>query len=61
MMVIAIVMSVYFIVVCGVSSRAGNIQNWVITCVKFIPLVLAIGIGFAAFAQNGGQLPPKFD
>ncbi len=61
MMVIAIVMSVYFIVVCGVSSRVGNIQNWIITCVKFIPLVLAIGLGFAAFAQNGGQLPPDVD
>ena len=61
MMVIAIVMSVYFIVVCGVSSRAGNIQNWIITAVKFIPLALAIGLGFAAFAQNGGQLPPDVD
>ena len=61
MMAIAIVMSVYFIVVCGVSSRVGNIQNWIITCVKFIPLVLAIGLGFAAFAQNGGKLPEGTD
>jgi len=29
--------------------------------VKFIPLALAIGLGFAAFAQNGGQLPPDVD
>ncbi len=61
MMVIAVVMSVYFIVVCGISSRVGNIQNWIITCVKFIPLVLAIGLGFAAFAQNGGKLPSGAD
>ena len=61
MMVIAVVMSVYFIVVCGISSRVGNIQNWIITCVKFIPLVLAIGLGFAAFAQNGGKLPEGTD
>ncbi len=61
MMVIAIVMSVYFIVVCGISSRVGNIQNWIITCVKFIPLVLAIGLGFAAFADKAGQLPGGVD
>ena len=53
MMAIAVAMSIYFIVVCGASSRVGNIQNWIITAVKFIPLVLAVGFGFAAFAQNG--------
>ena len=56
MMAIAVGMSVYFIMVCGVSSKAGNIQNWIITAVKFIPLALAIGFGFAAFAENGGKL-----
>ncbi|MDE5617498.1 MAG: APC family permease [Ureaplasma sp.] len=56
MMAIAIVMSVYFIVVCGFSSKAGNIQNWIITSVKFIPLVLAVVLGFWAFADNGGNI-----
>ena len=56
MMAITIVMSVYFIVVCGFSSKAGNIQNWIITSVKFIPLVLAIVLGFWAFAENGGNI-----
>lgn len=53
MMVIALVMSVYFIVSCGLSSRLGNIQNWIITSVKFIPLVLAVILGFWSLAENG--------
>lgn len=53
MMVIALVMSVYFIVSCGLSAKLGNIQNWIITSVKFIPLVLAVILGFWSLAENG--------
>jgi hypothetical protein len=33
-------------IISGLSARAANIQNWVITCVKFLPLAFAIIIGF---------------
>ncbi len=54
-MVIAILMSLYFIVVSGISSRAGNIQNWIVTSVKFIPLVFAAIIGFVIIGMGHGQ------
>lgn len=46
LMVITIIVSVYFIVVCGLSSRAGTIQNGIITAFKFLPLVFAAILGF---------------
>lgn len=52
MMVITLAMSIYFILVCGVSSKVGNIQNWIITSVKFIPLVFAAIIGFVIVGMN---------
>ncbi|SYV90392.1 Uncharacterised protein, partial [Metamycoplasma alkalescens] len=36
----------------GLSSRAGNIQNLIITSVKFIPLVAIVVVGFIFFAQR---------
>lgn len=52
MMAIVIGMSVYFIVVCGMSSRIGNIQNWIITAFKFIPLVFAAILGFVVVGMQ---------
>ena len=68
LMLIALAMSVYFIMVCGVSSKVGNIQNWIITVFKFIPLAFAVVMGIVIFASprvttldgvdlGGGQLP----
>lgn len=45
-MVIALFISVYFIIVAGLSSRAANIQNWIITSLKFIPLAVVAILGF---------------
>lgn len=45
-MLIALAMDIWFIVVSGVSSRAGNIQNWIITAVKFLPLIASVLVGF---------------
>ncbi|WP_255565866.1 APC family permease [Mycoplasma sp. E35C] len=56
LMVIAILMSVYFIVVNGLSAKAGNIQNWIITCVKFLPLLFAAVLGFVILGVNNGQV-----
>lgn len=54
-MVIAIAMSSYFIVVNGLSARAGNIQSVMIMTVKFFPLIFAAVIGFVIFGMNNGQ------
>ncbi|MGL5308601.1 MAG: APC family permease [Metamycoplasmataceae bacterium] len=51
--IVAIVIVIYFVVVSGYSSRAGNIQNLAITAVKFIPLVVAALMGFI-FIGTGG-------
>ena len=59
---IAVLMSVYFIVVCGLSSKAGNIQNWIITSVKFLPLIFAAVLGFVIFFMNGAKIAsPDFN
>ncbi|WP_052663555.1 APC family permease [[Mycoplasma] testudinis] len=43
---IAIFLSIYFIFVTGMSSRVGNMQNKIITSVKFLPLALVAIVGF---------------
>lgn len=53
MMIFTILTSVYFIVVNGLSSKAGNIQNWIITSVKFLPLAFAAILGFVILGING--------
>lgn len=55
LMAIAVAMTLYFVVVCGLSSKMGNIQNWIITAVKFIPLLFAVVCGFVIFAMSGLQ------
>lgn len=56
MMVFTLIISLYFIIVCGLSSRIGNIQNWIITCLNMIPAVIAIIAGFVAIGLSGGEL-----
>lgn len=55
LMTIAVAMTLYFVIVCGLSSKIGNIQNWIITAVKFIPLLFAVVCGFVIFAMSGLQ------
>lgn len=43
---IALALTVWMVFSAGISSRAGNVQNWVVTAVKFIPLVAVVIIGF---------------
>ncbi|MGL5520034.1 MAG: APC family permease [Metamycoplasmataceae bacterium] len=45
-LVIVFAIMIYFTIFAGFSSRLGNIQNWIITSVKFIPLAVAAVIGF---------------
>ena len=52
--IITIAVSSYFIVVCGFSSRIGNIQNYVITAFNFVPVFIAIIVSFIGVAQIGG-------
>lgn len=56
-MVISIAISAYFIMICGWSTKIGNVQNIVITCVKFIPLIFAAVVGFVIFGMNNGIVP----
>ncbi|WP_274541132.1 amino acid permease [[Mycoplasma] anseris] len=50
---IGLAITVYFLLTSGLSSRIGNIQNWIVMSVKFIPLVVAVIIGFAFAGRNG--------
>ena len=59
-MVLTLVISIYFLVVCGLSSRMGNIQNWIITAFKFIPLVFGGVIGFVVIGVEGGIANPDY-
>lgn len=56
MMVFTLLISLYFIIVCGLSSRIGNIQNWIITCLNMIPAIIAIISGFVCIGLSNGQL-----
>ncbi len=56
MMVFTLLISLYFIIVCGLSSRIGNIQNWIITCLNMIPAIIAIIAGFVCIGLNNGEL-----
>lgn len=63
-MVLSILIVLWFIILSGFSSRAGKIQSWIITAVKFIPLVVAALIGFIILGVNNQgvanpALPPS--
>ncbi|WP_412031278.1 APC family permease [Metamycoplasma buccale] len=46
-------LTLWMIFSAGLSSRIGNVQNWVVTSVKFIPLIAVVIVGFAFAAKNG--------
>ena len=48
--------TMWFMIVSGISSRAGNIQNWIITSVKFIPLAFAAIAGFVVAGITGNPM-----
>lgn len=64
--IISLAMSAYFIFISGLSTKAGNIHNKVITYIKFIPLVMVAIIGFIIAGQgkggevNAGVVKPPF-
>lgn len=60
-MFLTIAVSSYFIIVCGISAKAANIQNWIITSLKFFPLILAGIIGFVIFGMNGGNVVGNYN
>lgn len=60
MMVIAALISAYFIVINGLSARMGNIHNWIITSVKFLPLIFAAILGFVIIGLNGKISTPDY-
>ena len=43
--IISIAISVYFIYVSGISSKVGNIQNKIVTYIKFLPLAFVAIMG----------------
>lgn len=49
---IGLALTVWMIFSAGISGRAGNIQNWIITSVKFIPIVAIIVIGIVFTVIN---------
>lgn len=51
---ISIAISVYFIYASGISSRIGDIQNKIVTYIKFLPLALVAIIGFILIGLNAG-------
>lgn len=64
--IISLAMSAYFIFISGLSTKAGNIHNKVITYIKFIPLAMVAIIGFIIAGQgkggsiNAGVVKPPF-
>ncbi len=61
LVIIAFLIDTWFMFVSGFSSRAANIQSWVVTSLKFIPLIVAMVIGFVIFGLNNSQLPPSIN
>ena len=52
--IISIAISVYFIYVSGISSKVGNIQNKIVTYIKFLPLAFVAIMGFVLVGMNAG-------
>lgn len=53
-MIATIVVTFYFLMSCGLSSRLGNIQNIIITVINIIPVILAIIFGIWGSIKVGG-------
>jgi uncharacterized membrane protein SirB2 len=41
----------------GFSVKTAHIQNWIITAIKFFPVLIVIIVGFAIFGKNSNVLP----
>lgn len=54
--IISLIISLFFIFVSGMSSRAGNIMNKGIMAVKFIPLLATVIIGFVMAGMQGANI-----
>lgn len=54
-LIIALAISIFFIILSGYSSRAGNIMNMGITAIKFLPLAFCGIIGFVFVGIFGAQ------
>lgn len=52
--IISIVISAYFIYASGISSKIGNIQNKIVTYIKFLPLAFVAIMGFVLVGMNAG-------
>lgn len=52
-MIIAMIISLWFIFSAGLSARLGNVQNWVVTLIKFIPLAGTVIIGLIVVGVTG--------
>ena len=52
--IISIAISIYFIYVSGISSKVGNIQNKIVTYIKFLPLAFVAIMGFVLVGMNAG-------
>ena len=55
---IALGISGWFFLASGLSSKLGNIQNWVVTAVKFIPLAFCVVAGITLAALGHSNIPP---
>ena len=50
---IALAISVWALFTGGLSSKIGNIQNWILTIIKFIPMIAVTIIGFVFIGKYG--------
>ena len=55
---IALGITAWFFIASGLSSKLGNIQNWVVTAVKFIPLAFCVIAGITLAAMGKSSIPP---
>lgn len=60
LMIISILISVYFIIVSGISSKVGSIQNLFILSIKFFPLIFAVILGFVILGTTKQIQNPNF-
>lgn len=59
--IISLVISLFFIFVSGISSRAGNIMNKMIMAVKFIPLIATPIVAFIVVGMKGAHVSVNLD
>lgn len=52
-------LTLWMLFTAGISSRAGNIQNWIVTLVKFLPIVLVVLISFYLIVENADTRSSK--